>query len=61
MPHRAASALEAGAWVKAGSCKSKGSIKSDRRSSHCSLPPAAPWQASKAVHKADIELSRFGD
>lgn len=29
MPHHRESALEAGAWAKAGSCTSKGSIKSD--------------------------------
>lgn len=61
MPHRGESVLGAGAQVKAGSCTSKRSIESDGRSSHCSLPPAAPWQASKDVHKADIKLSQFGN
>lgn len=61
MPRRRESVLEAGAWLKAGSRTGKGIIESDGRSSHCSLPPAALWKAGKAIHKAVIKLSRFGD
>lgn len=55
------SVLDARIHAKAGRGTSRGSTESEGRSSHISPPLAVLQQASKAIHKADIELSWFGD
>lgn len=46
---------------KTGNGASTGSTESDGARSPCCLPLSALWQANKAIHKTDIELSWLGD
>lgn len=55
------SVLDARIHAKAGRGTSRGSTESEGGSSHISPPLAVLQQASKAIHKAGIELSGFGD